>query len=385
MPKVSFVVPCYKLAHFLPQCLASIRSQTYLDFDVLVMDDCSPDGTAAAALQFADPRIRHIRNAENLGNIRNYNKGIKLAQGDYIWLISADDYLKSRDVLERYVRLLDSHPRVGYIFSPALGVTDNGSETVIGASSYGSEDVIIPAGDRQYLSALLDNEGYTLLSPTVIVRKSCYQQIGGFPVEFPHRGDTLVWARTAMEWDVAYLAAPMACYRQHGASMLNQVIAKRPELAMKDDIGVLWAVWREAKRLNRPEVALCCERALARNYGRYLSGRWSSGIWAEDGGQITPEDFETELGSAVSDRREHRRIAAASYLMGGDRAHRSGARDLAQRLYARALAASPWQFEVLSKVALTSLGPSGQQVRTLLGRLRSLGRSTGGMQHPSTK
>lgn len=57
------------------------------------MDHCSPDGTPEVAKSFRDSRVVHPRNEPNLGHLRNYNKGIGLAHGRYIWLISADDYL----------------------------------------------------------------------------------------------------------------------------------------------------------------------------------------------------------------------------------------------------------------------------------------------------
>ena len=66
-PMVSFVVPCHKLAHWLPDCVASILSQTCRDFEVLIMDDCSPDNTSEVARSFQDPRVRYIRNETNLG------------------------------------------------------------------------------------------------------------------------------------------------------------------------------------------------------------------------------------------------------------------------------------------------------------------------------
>src|ERR1035437_10777645 len=94
-PKVTFIVPCFKLAHLLPECINSILSQTYESFEIIVMDDCSPDPTEAAPRSFTDPRVKYVRNQVNLGHLRNYNKGIDLSAGDYIWLISADDRLRA--------------------------------------------------------------------------------------------------------------------------------------------------------------------------------------------------------------------------------------------------------------------------------------------------
>src|SRR5437660_6803256 len=98
-PTVSFVVPCYKLAHVLQECVDSVLSQTYSDIEVLIMDDCSPDNTIEVANSFQDPRVKHVRNAQNLGPLRNYNKGIKMSRGKYVWLISADEYLRCPDIL----------------------------------------------------------------------------------------------------------------------------------------------------------------------------------------------------------------------------------------------------------------------------------------------
>src|SRR2546425_3448751 len=111
-PMVSFVVPCYNLAHLLPECINSILCQTYGDFEVLIMDDCSPDKTAEVAQSFRDHRVKHIRNEPNVGHLRNYNNGIALSQGKYVWLISADDCLRRPYILQRYVDLLNRNPRV---------------------------------------------------------------------------------------------------------------------------------------------------------------------------------------------------------------------------------------------------------------------------------
>src|SRR5215469_15348880 len=130
-PKVSFVVPCYKLGHLLAECIHSILSQSYQDFEVLVMDDCSPDNTPEVAKSFGDQRIKHIRNEPNLGHLRNYNKGIGLAKGEYVWLISADDCLRTKDAVEKYVRIMEQNRSVAYAFCPAMGLNAAGEPTGI--------------------------------------------------------------------------------------------------------------------------------------------------------------------------------------------------------------------------------------------------------------
>jgi hypothetical protein len=80
--KVSFVIPCHRLAHLLGECVDSILAQSYGDFEVLIMDDCSPDATPEVAASFPRPRVRHVRNDTNLGHLANYNKGIQLSKAN---------------------------------------------------------------------------------------------------------------------------------------------------------------------------------------------------------------------------------------------------------------------------------------------------------------
>ena len=107
------------------------------------MDDCSPDATPDIVAGITDPRVRHVRHATNVGHLRNYNIGIAMARGDYIWLISADDRLRRPYVVERFVEQLDRHPRVGYVFCPVIRF-DGERETTL----YGSH------GDRAPLPIL---------------------------------------------------------------------------------------------------------------------------------------------------------------------------------------------------------------------------------------
>lgn len=117
-PTVTFVVPSYRLGHFLAECVNSVLSQTYSDWEMLIMDDCSPDNTGEVASSFRDPRVKYIRNEHNLGLVKNFNKGIGSSRGKYVWIISADDYLRRPYTLERYVELMEKHEKVGSALVP---------------------------------------------------------------------------------------------------------------------------------------------------------------------------------------------------------------------------------------------------------------------------
>src|SRR5262245_25677862 len=121
MSSVDIIVPCYKYAHFLRECIESILTQE-VDLRVLILDDASPDDTpaVAAALMTQDSRVAYRRHTINQGHIATYNEGlIKWARSDYSVLLSADDMLTPGALL-RAVRLMDEHPEVGFVYGRAL-------------------------------------------------------------------------------------------------------------------------------------------------------------------------------------------------------------------------------------------------------------------------
>ncbi|MEU8588145.1 CDP-glycerol glycerophosphotransferase family protein [Streptomyces sp. NPDC048664] len=95
MPRLSLVVPAYKVQGYLPECLDSILGQDYADFEVIAVDDCSPDASGAIFDEYAerDPRVHVMHLTENVGLGRARNAGLEKAQGDYVLFLDSDDTL----------------------------------------------------------------------------------------------------------------------------------------------------------------------------------------------------------------------------------------------------------------------------------------------------
>ncbi|RYE13814.1 MAG: glycosyltransferase family 2 protein, partial [Sphingobacteriaceae bacterium] len=94
-PKVSVIIPNYNHARYLPQRIESVIHQTFQDIEVILMDDCSLDTSRTIIAQYAaqDNRIRVILNEQNSGStFKQWNKGIALAKGEYVWIAESDDY-----------------------------------------------------------------------------------------------------------------------------------------------------------------------------------------------------------------------------------------------------------------------------------------------------
>lgn len=110
MPLVTILIPTYSRARFLREALQSAVSQTYQNLEILILDDASPDETAAVAAEFAgDPRVQYIRHTQNLGIVGNWRAGIERARGEFFCLLHDDDTFESTFV-ERLLEPLRADP-----------------------------------------------------------------------------------------------------------------------------------------------------------------------------------------------------------------------------------------------------------------------------------
>jgi glycosyltransferase involved in cell wall biosynthesis len=292
-PKVSFIVPCYKFGHLLKECIDSILGQTFSNFEILIMDDCSPDNTPEVAASLTDPRVKYFRNEHNLGHLQNYNKGIALALGEYIWLISADDRLRKPYVLERYLRLMEEHSNVGYVFCPGLRLEDGCEKGLVDWAVLDKPDSILDG--RKFLYRLLTNN--CILAPAVLARAECYRTIGPFPLDMPYAGDWYLWCLFALHYDVAYFAEPMVNYRLHNLSMTNTLRTQDIDIISRDALAVCWRMKERINAAGRHSLEKHCKQKICDRY-------WLEIIH----NSMNLEEFELSLHSFANDAREREYI-----------------------------------------------------------------------------
>ncbi len=112
MPRVTVLMPTYNVAPYVREAVDSVLRQTFADFELLVIDDCSSDGTPDIVRQVADPRVRLEINDHNLGLADNLNRGLSLVTTELVARMDGDD-IALPHWLEREVAILDTHPDVG--------------------------------------------------------------------------------------------------------------------------------------------------------------------------------------------------------------------------------------------------------------------------------
>lgn len=359
-PKVSFVVPCYKLAHLLEECVGSILAQSFEDLEVLVMDDCSPDATPEVAASFRDDRVVHVRHQQNLGHLRNYNVGIERARGDYVWLISADDKLRSREVLRRYLELLEARPEVGYAICPAVFFDDGGRELQLYAS-LGPGDRIFAGHDFLVRHLALGN---CVSAPSGLVRKACYDREGAFPLDLPFAGDWYLWALFALEHDVAYFGEPMVGYRKHELNMTKD-FHRRSAALRRDEVAVRFRILRHAERRGHARVARAFSDAIAEDLAMRAARSVADPDWPYGIGAEELEGYLTEHATPGEAAQLQARVQAAV----GDLHYDRGEHEQARRCYDRSLSLRP-DARTRLKRALVAVGGPGRLVRSGLNLLR---------------
>ena len=115
MPKVSVLMPIYKTKEkYLREAIESILSQTYADFELLILDDCPEDTRESIVKSYKDKRIKYYKNDHNLGISKSRNKLIDMANGEYLAVFDHDD-VSLPERLEKEVAYLDGNPEVGVV------------------------------------------------------------------------------------------------------------------------------------------------------------------------------------------------------------------------------------------------------------------------------
>jgi glycosyltransferase involved in cell wall biosynthesis len=361
-PIVSFVVPCYKLAHLLPECVNSILAQTFKEFEVLIMDNCSPDNTPEVAASFNDPRVKHIRNETNLGHVRNFNKGITMARGKYVWLISPDDWLGSPNALARYVDTMERNAGVGYIFCRCTEVQGSKEVGIAKWTDCGKEDRVWDG--PSFLMRLI--QGDCIVLSSAMVRKECYDKHGMFSLEMPHANDWYLWCVLALHYQVAYLSEPLLFVRIHEESLTSEFDQGGSAICTIDELNVLWRVARLAElagvisHRRAFNTSIASLAACALKYGP--PGRKRPGL--------SEADFEVILRNHVRDSNDEKDFRARLHMAIGDEEFWHGHPKEAAKSYLQGLRIRPFWLRGWVKYLLLRTGGVGVYLRRLLLDLR---------------
>lgn len=180
---ISVVIPTYNRAELLLRSIKSIQDQTYMNWELIVVDDGSTDGTEQIISNLDDSRIRYMRNEENIGAAASRNRGVSLAKNDYIAFQDSDDVWRC-DKLQRQMEYLCENKEFDMVYCSFLKHYNDGRETVVPNKQVGARE------GNMHTTLLINN---VIGTPTILMKKDAFLECGGFDTEL----------RAIEDWDLA--------------------------------------------------------------------------------------------------------------------------------------------------------------------------------------
>ncbi len=218
-PKVTVLMPVYNGAQYLHEAIDSILNQTFADFEFLIINDGSTDGSLDIIKSYNDNRIKLVNNETNLGIVETLNKGIKQARGKYIARMDCDD-ISMPERLEKQVKFLEVNPEISVVASHIILIDKNGKEF-----DYWKQDM--ETRTVKEISHFLAIEN-CIAHPTVMMDRSVVSIIG-YNKRFKNSEDWALWLiLIAAGYKIAKLDEIHLKYRIHTGSISVKHNLKNP-------------------------------------------------------------------------------------------------------------------------------------------------------------
>ena len=216
-PKVSVCIPVRNGGDFLPLAVNSVLQQSFDDFELIIVDNCSTDGTVKwieERLSTA-PNIRFYKNATNIGLVGNFNACLAYARGEYIKFLCADDLLLP-DGLQRMSAALDADLSAVLVTGGRNLIDESGA--AIAAQRYAAENVVLPG--IEVINRCIFGKNYIGEPSAVMFRRRAAQR--GFQESLPHLMDLEMWFYLLEQGRMVSLADEVCAIRQYAGQMSQQ-------------------------------------------------------------------------------------------------------------------------------------------------------------------
>lgn len=273
-PRVTVVLPTFNAAHWLPGAVESVLAQSFPQFELLVLDNASTDNTADVMLRYDDPRVIYQVNDHNIGFAGNVHLGIRLARGDFVLILGADDILLP-EFLQAAVAFMDAQPHCSMVHGHAAWIDADGSRT--GRTGSGWQRMTPgPA-------AILDIFRHGFCLTTMVMRTAAIRASGPFDESWLELIDLWLFCRLCFVGDIGHLDQLCVEYRVHDSAM-SMPMYRSNAMFRKQIAAVREAfVWPEAQVAGVSSQRAVAELHIARiaidilhvcradGYGRYLA------------------------------------------------------------------------------------------------------------------
>lgn len=199
--KISVCIPTYNKYDTIEYTISSVLNQLYEDFELIIIDDSNNNYTEEVVRKISqsDNRVKYFKNQERLGLVKNWNECIKRANFDYVYILHHDDFLMP-GILKKYNDFALQYPDCGLIHSNCYYISLPYYKKTIGITQ---NSTIIEKGDQAVEKILFNNN---LACSSVMVKKKCYEELGGFDENAWVSPDWEMWARIGQYYNIGHLS-----------------------------------------------------------------------------------------------------------------------------------------------------------------------------------
>jgi len=229
-PLVSVCIPAYRCAAHIGATIDSVLAQTFADFELVIIDDASPDRTAEIVASYSDRRIRFLRNDVNLGPQGNWNRCLREARGTYFKLLPQDDTLAPTCLAKQVAPLeADVDAEIALVFCARSIINPMGKRVM----SRGYPGVAGRTSGREAIRRSLRRGTNLFGEPgSVLLRKALADKVGEFDGSIGYVIDLDYWVRLLLQGDGFYVDEPLVSFRISGGSW-SVAIGKRQTAAYR--------------------------------------------------------------------------------------------------------------------------------------------------------
>ncbi|WP_345951605.1 glycosyltransferase family A protein [Mucilaginibacter sp. PAMB04274] len=220
MVKVSVIIPNYNHACYLKQRIDSILKQTYQDFEIIILDDCSPDNSREVIETYRDnPKVSNIVfNEINSGStFKQWQKGVMLAKGDFIWLAESDDWCEPT-LLETLMEGLLANPNVGLAFCQSCYYYE---PNIVKETTYYPFYANTENG-RGFIQKYMLNGNNVVNASMAVWRKELFNRVNTEYTQFKFSGDWLFWVSLLQISDVFVSGKILNYFRNHNKDVSSR-------------------------------------------------------------------------------------------------------------------------------------------------------------------
>ncbi len=281
-PFVSVIIPNYNHFEFIRKRIDSVIGQSYQNFEIIILDDCSTDSSKDVIETFRNNSkvSQIIFDSKNSGStFIQWNKGISLAKGELIWIAESDDSA-SNDFLEKCVSVFSKNQNLAVCYTQSNMIDKN--DNVTGNLLWWTNE----RDETRWLNSYVNNgidevsrfmsfQNIIMNASSALFRKDLYLKCGGAPNYMKLCGDWVLWMKLSVLGDVAYISEPLNSYRFHNTTV--RISTEKKSL-------VFWET-QEARSIalqltgNKKQTYQIIKNRIASEWKNYLLSGGYSGIF----------------------------------------------------------------------------------------------------------